>query len=202
MSDERRCVTGADPDEPYNVPWFSSEYREAPDLARIGEALIAACDEFEDLRWAMGRSEEDDDGDESAFAILYLWKKKASKTNDRVKLGQLAKAAGKVKHLSESEYIVEIAADASRGMTHWEMEAAVFHELYHIKIERKVLKQRVETEDIKVVPDLKVRAHDLEMFHAEVERYGLWRPDLRRGQTTFAQAPMFGEPTPMRRRAS
>ena len=177
----KRCVTGADPDAPFEIPTIFEDFQEASELAEIGRELIATCDEFERIRWAIKETE---------LQILYRWRKKAAKQNDRVKAGTLQKAGGLIRHLSESEYIVQIAADANRGATNWHMEALVYHELRHIKIEVKLIGPK---DDPMPVPDPKVRAHDVEMFLSEVERYGLWRGDLGRALTTFQQAPLFAD---------
>lgn len=170
---ERTLITGGNPDELYPTPFLSKDFADAPDLAEIGAALIEHLDEFEELRAAM---------EEKDIAIRYLWRKKAAKQADRVKAGTLGKAGGLVKHFARGEYVVQVAADAAYGKTRWQIEALVMHELLHIKIEM-VLKgpkgAKVE------VPQLKTRAHDLEMFWAEVERYGLWRRDLEQAEEVF-----------------
>ncbi len=175
----RCCVTGVDPDERFDIPFVIDEFQLAPQLAAIGNALIADCEEFERLRWAMASE---------GLTILYLWRKKAAKSADRYKTGTLGKTSGVTKFLAKSQYVVQIACDANRGATNLHMEALVFHELRHIKIETKLVGKGEEAE---AVPDLKVRAHDLEMFDAEVARYGLWRADLERAKRTFEQAPLF-----------
>lgn len=190
---ERTCITGVDPAGVFSTPWMRNDFQEAADLEEIGTALIANCPEFTDLKWATGREvDEDFDDGFPPIRIAYLWRKKASRSADRFKAGTLGKTGGKIKFLADAHYLVEIAADVNRFMTNWQMEALVYHELMHIKIARKALKRRDESEETKFVPDLKVRAHDLEMFFAEVERYGLWRSDLQKAQPTFAQAPLFG----------
>lgn len=176
----KTCITGAAPEDLFKIPFVFGDFQEAPDLKEIGDELIERYDEFERLRWAMR-----DEG----VTILYLWRKKASKNADRVKAGTLQKSAGLIKFLSHSRYVVQIAADANFGATNLQMEALVYHELYHIKMEVKIVGKG---EDAVSVPDPKVRAHDLEMFLPEVERYGLWRGDLIRAQKTFEQAPLFG----------
>lgn len=178
---EKRCVLGVDPNAQFEIPFVFGDFMEAPDLEEIGAALIATCDEFERIRWAMQETE---------LKILYRWRKKAAKQADRYKAGTLQKAGGLVKHLADSEYIVQIAADANRGATNWHMEALVYHELKHIKIEVKLIGSK---EDAVPAPDPKVRAHDLEMFLSEVDRYGLWRSDLERALATFQQAPLFAD---------
>jgi hypothetical protein len=50
---ERTLLTGGDPDEPYPIPIFSSDFVLAPELEKIGSALIAHCEEFEDIVWAI-----------------------------------------------------------------------------------------------------------------------------------------------------
>lgn len=180
MSEKTKvCVTGADPDEPFDIPLFAGDFADAPELEPIGAALIATCEEFALLKWAL---------EEGRHRICYVWKKKAGKNADRAKAGTLAKASGLIKHLSESAYVVTIARDANYGATNWQMEALVYHELRHIRIEKAVVGKG---EDAVIVPQFKVRAHDLEMFDSELSRYGLWRQDLKRAKALFEQAPLF-----------
>lgn len=172
----RRLITGGDPDAPYPVPWLTTDFREASDLRAIGEALIAECEEFAELRWAI---------EETGFEIRYYWRKKAAPHNDRKKAGTLSKAGGLLKHALAAPYVVQIACDANLLSTAYAIEALVFHELMHIDIERKL---KGKGEDKEEVPVLKVKSHDLEMFDAEVIRYGLWRYDMVRSQPVIAQA--------------
>lgn len=177
----RTLILGGDPDAPFRIPILSGDFRDAPDLKRIGDALIAACEELEDLKWAI---------EEDGFTIAYVWKKKASKSADRFVLGAQGKPGGLAKHFATEAkgarvgYTVTLAADANRGQTNWQIEARVFHELYHCKIARKVVGKG---EDRRTVPVLKVRGHDLEMFWAERRRYGDWHSALAKGAEVFAQ---------------
>lgn len=179
---ERTLILGGDPDAPFPVPaLIFGDFRDAPELKRIGDALIAACDELEDLRWAI---EEDD------FTIAYVWKKKASKSADKFVAGKNHKSSGMTSHFAKEAkgqrvgYVVALAADANYGQTNYQIEARVFHELYHCKIGRKTVGKG---EDKQTVPVLKVRGHDLEMFWAERQRYGDWHSALEKGREVFAQ---------------
>ena len=51
----RTLVTAGDPDEAYPAPYLGrgQDFRDAPELARIGDALIRSCEEFADLKWAI-----------------------------------------------------------------------------------------------------------------------------------------------------
>jgi hypothetical protein len=179
---ERVLVTGGDPDAPFNVPILFSDFRDAPELARIGNALIQSCEEFDDLKWAI---------EEDGFKIAYVWKKKASKSADKFVAGKQGKPGGLAKHFATEAkgatvgYTVVLAADANYGQTNWQIEARVFHELYHCLIGRKT---KGKGDDKVTVPVLKVRGHDLEMFWAEKQRYGDWHSALKKGSEVFAQS--------------
>lgn len=176
---ERGCINGEDPDAPYPVPRFSADFKAAPDLERIANELISACGEFEDIAWAI---------EEEALVITYVWKKKGAKTDGMIRTGALAKTGGMVKHFAGANYVIGLSADACFGRTRFQIEAEIWHQLRHINIQRKTTGKG---DDKVTVPVLKKRAHDLEMFFGEVDRYGLWRTPLKQGQRTFAQAPLF-----------
>lgn len=180
---ERSLITGGDPDAPFRVPFgMRDDFVDAPDLKRIGDALIAECEELEDLKWAI---------EEDGFTIAYVWKRKASKSADKFVAGKNTKASGLAKHFAAEAngasvgYVVALASDANFGATAYQIEARVFHELYHCLIGRKT---KGRGEDKVTVPVLKVRGHDLEMFWAERQRYGDWYPALKKGREVFAQS--------------
>lgn len=180
---ERSLITGGDPDAPFNVPFaMRDDFMDAPELKRIGDALIAQCEEFDDLKWAI---------EEDGFTIAYVWKKKASKSADKFVAGKNTKASGLAKHFAREAkgaavgYVVALAIDANYGATAYTIEARVFHELYHALIGRKT---KGRGEDKITVPVLKVRGHDLEMFWSERQRYGDWHAALEKGREVFAQS--------------
>jgi hypothetical protein len=175
-TDVRRLVTGGDPHKRYPIPGFTTDFIDAPDLKHIGDALIAECEEFSDLKRAI---------EEFNVEVRYVWRQKAAKSMNRVKAGTLQKAGGLIRHFGGAPYIVSIARDANLLATNLDIEWLVFHELYHILVEWV----EVEIEgEVTELPALKVRSHDLETFHAEIERYGLHTPDQRAASPVFAQA--------------
>jgi hypothetical protein len=113
------------------------------------------------------------------LSLVYVWKKKGAKSDDMIRTGALAKTGGMVKFFSGANYVIGLSADANFGRTRYQVEAEMWHQLNHIKILRKTVGKG---DDKRVVPVLKKRAHDLEMFFGEVERYGLWRTPLKRAR--------------------
>ena len=115
--------------------------------------------------------------------VVYLWKASGGKANGKLVLGKCQKAAGLVAHFSKADWVVWLSADHGRdlGLTRWQVEAALYHELLHAG-------QNEQTMEPAVYP------HDAEMFRAEIEQYGLWKSDLRFVADCFQGVlPMFGD---------
>lgn len=167
-------ITGGDPDERFPVPFIADEFQEAPELDKIASALIERCHDFTDLFIAVERS---------GIEVRCRWRKKAARNADRFRVGTLQKTSGLLKHYSEAHYLIVVAVDATMGFTRRQMEALIYHELCHINIQFHTDDDTGET-----MVELKTHAHEVEMFHAEVKRYGLWRGDLKQASETFRQA--------------
>ena len=166
---ERHLITGGNPEERYPVPpkdEIDGDFAEAQDLQEIARAIVAS-----DLaKFAAAERRE----------IVYLWKAKGGQSSGKLRLGQCQKASGLVAHFSEAAWVIWIAADHVRdlGLTRWEVEAAVYHELLHI------------SEDVETCKPA-INPHDAEMFAAEIEQYGLWKSDLRFVAKSFSQLPLW-----------
>jgi hypothetical protein len=156
-------------DRPYQLPsesdFFSQDYLPAPQIQAIAETLIGQWPELATL--------ED-------VQIDYLWKKKGGKSGGVLTRGKCSKASGFAAFYSEKEFIIWIGVDNCRAtmISRSEMIALVYHELKHIGID-----EDEKTGD----PIYFVRPHEVEMFHDEVIRYGLWKPALVNADETFAQ---------------
>lgn len=150
------------------------EFLIADDLAALGRILL---DSKSALRGIKGTS------------ISYLWKRKGGQSGGKVILGKCAKTPPMVKTYRASTFTIWLAADHVRDhdLSQDQIEALLFHELCHAGLEEV---ENEKTGDVTIRPV--VWAHDLEMFSAEVEEYGLWRSELRRAKDTFEQAGLPG----------
>lgn len=176
---ERRLLIGGNPNAPAPIPLDEefeeneTDFLDAPLLAKIGAAVIAAYpEEFGHLNTA---------------TIRYLWKRKGGKHQGSPILGYCWKASGIGKFYAGGEFVIWIGADTAReiGLTNYQLEAAIFHETLHAEVDPETAKPAI-------------RGHDCQMFNAEVERYGLWIHSLQGASEAFEQVAMF-DPTPLRR---
>lgn len=150
---KRRLILGGDPYEKFGVPDekafdLEGEFIVAQGCDKIAEALIQDRKCFVSLREAR---------------IIYLWKRKGPEKPKMV-LGKCMRPSGLLGFFSESDFIIWFAANNCRGITRWQMEALIFHELKHA---------RMEDGEAVTVP------HDWEGFAEEIERYGFWKRDIQ-----------------------
>lgn len=173
---ERRCVTGAEADLPFPVPgdaaFDGQEFRDAPELQAVVEALLN------------DRTAGFADVLEASPVIRCVWRRKAKKKQAKVQAGFCTKTGGFVRFFGRCDVVVELGADVARSqrLTHFQIEAILFHELNHIGVEF----------DDDRTPTLYVRNEDLHVFNNEITRYGLYIADVERTAEAFAQAPLFG----------
>lgn len=139
----------------------------ARDIERIADILIREHVELRGL---------------SSRAIKYLWARKGGLSRGKVKLATCERPSGKLAYFAAGvDFIVTVSADNCReaGLTHFQMEALVYHELSHAG----------EGDDSEPI----IIAHDFEGFRMEIERYGFWEPDLLdMGETVWRQARLPG----------
>ncbi len=167
-ADNRVTITGAMPDRLFPIPVDDqfvdneTEFLPADEVRAIGEMLIEQLPEFGHLRTA---------------DIEYVFKRKGGATQGKQKLAFCAKTSGMTAYFSRAQFVIWIAADVCREfrLNNWQMEALIYHELLHADIDAESAKPAI-------------RAHDVEAFHAEIGRYGLWRSEFRDARDTFAQA--------------
>ena len=120
------------------------------------------------------------------LSVTYLWKRQGGKSKGRATFGKCSKPSGLLKHFSEAHFVIWLAADHCRaaGYTDREIEALLLHEMLHTSVS-EVDENTGRGGGPTLVP------HDLEVFRAEVEIYGLWAPELREVAPAFAQASLF-----------
>ena len=114
--------------------------------------------------------------------IRYVFRDKAARSRGKTVLGKaklitglnMFLATGRESDVSSSEecepfFVIELAEDTWRVLDTGQRKALVDHELCHCII---------ELDDDTGEPRARLRAHDVEAFVAEIERHGLWKPEL------------------------
>lgn len=174
VTKERRAlITGGDPDEVFLAPpveqfeMEEDEFVDAPDITRIGSALISAY--------------EATFGHLQSREIAWLWKRKGGASGGKATLGKCQKPTGLLRHFAGADFVIWLAADHCRDhrLTAHQVEALVYHELLHAG----------EDEGGKPV----ILPHDFTGFLREVREYGAWKPDLSNAAHSFGQMPLFAE---------
>ena len=168
----RVLITGDDPEMIVPIPddrlfeENETDYLPCPEAKEIGAALIAGREEFAHLQTA---------------TIRYLWKRKGTKKCGREIVGTCQRPGGLTRYFGSCDFVVCFATDflRKRKPSLWYMECLTAHELLHASWDDETDKPAT-------------RDHDLEMFHAEVRMYGLWRDDLVVADDTFTQLRMDG----------
>jgi hypothetical protein len=142
----------------FDVMYDPGEFTEAPDLARIGSALIAAHEaRFSHLQ---------------TRTVVCLWKRTGGKTKGKAMLGKVVKPSGLLRYFADKadgsavDVVLWLAADHCRDkrLTHRQVEALVHHELLHTG------------EDD--AGNLILVGPDFVGFSAEISEYGLWDESL------------------------
>lgn len=152
---------------------FTLDFLADERIGELGSVLIEHCEE-------LGFIQE--------FSVAYLWKRTGGKSKDRVTLGKCIKTAGLVHFFGRTDYVIWLAADHSLRIHNdflnkqraqdLNLAALVYHELLHID------------RDENGSPSTK--GHEFEGFASEIERFGIWRDDMRQIATAF-QASLFPE---------
>lgn len=159
-------------------------YTRAPEVEMIANRLIAKHHthllEFGNVR------------------IEYVFRSEATKTNGRTVLGKARKLTGLNAFLTlgddapegrpdedtpevEPFFVMEIAADSWAVLTPTQRIALVDHELAHFKVGFD--------DDMKV--RFTIAPHDVEAFVSEVERHGMWKPEIE----DFVKAAVVFQPS-------
>ena len=123
--------------------------------------------ESEELAQAAKKVIEEKLPDLLRVRIRFFWKREGGVSGGMATLGKCQKPGGLLKHLSECDFIVWLAADHaySNQLIAKQVEAALFHELLHIEFDAE--------------GDAKLRAHFFEGFSEEIQEYGFWKPNLK-----------------------
>lgn len=136
---------------------------EAPEIEAVAIELMQ---DHDDISWLQG------------YEIAYLWKALGGRSGGRAKLGACHLASGLVKHFSQVDWIIWIAADYAVHLTPYQIEALVYHELLHC--------------DVDIHGDPAIQGHDIEAFTMEVLNYGVWKGDLFTLAAAFRQVETSG----------
>lgn len=138
-------------------------YSSAPEVKKIAEDLIPKHHEHLEQ-----------------VQIEYVFRSEAAKEAGKTILGKARKVGGLNAFLLANEreelddeetvtfFVIEIARDAWSGLTKAQRTGLVDHELTHCRTKYN------DEGDL----TLYVAPHDLEEFHAVVERHGLWQRDV------------------------
>lgn len=97
--------------------------------------------------------------------FAFLWKEEMARRGSTV-LGKAATASGQVKFFGEVDYVLVFNWVAWGQLTPRQRVALVDHELLHCAVDPENDKP-------------KLRGHDVEEFRDIIERWGLWKPDLK-----------------------
>jgi hypothetical protein len=179
-ADEARVlVTDGDPDARAPIPGGhrfqgrdgrQKDFTEGRDIQDIADALIEHRECFAFL---------------SDVIIRYRWRRKAQVKAGRMTLGYCQKLSGQLRdEMQGGDFQIVLNAENCRdlGLTNWQIEALVAHELMHIA--------PPDPDDPESQPS--IVGHDAELFSAEIDQYGLWKLDLRRVAPSFVQAKIEG----------
>lgn len=175
VPDGPRLVYGSGPHLPARLPraerfrdsgGFLTDFCRAPDVEAIAGALIAHWSELGHCR---------------DLRIAYLWRRKKQAKAGKLTLGTCQKLSGIPKTFLEADWAITLNAENCRALqlTRLQLEALTYHELSHIG-------PPDEDEDGEETEPALV-GHDVEMFHSEIRRYGLWKSDLRATADAFEQ---------------
>lgn len=133
---------------------FLQDYQQDDRLMELATVLIHHCEEL--------RFIED-------FSVTYLWKRTGGKSKGRMTLGTCTKTAGLVHFFCRTDYVIWVAADhlqylhvRARAVN---IAALMYHELRHI----------AQTEK----GEPAIQGHEFEGFASEIDRFGIWRDDMR-----------------------
>lgn len=150
---------------------FSQDYMLDERLELLAEILIEHCDELKFI----GKLD---------FKVIYLWKRAGGASSGRSILGKCIKLSGLVKYFGEADYVIWLAADhchqihsdflTKRRGQDLNFAALMYHELRHVD------------KDDKDQPA--TQGHEFEGFANEIERFGIWREDMKPIAAAFQQS--------------
>jgi hypothetical protein len=135
---------------PREAEFGSSEFMEDDALQMLADILINQKHNLVHLK---------------GMSLRYYWKRKGGTSGGSATLGKCLKPSGLVRHLSDTDFIIWLAADNCAGLSKHEVEALLFHELCHAG--------RNEEGNRVLFP------HDVQDFLAVIREYGTVTPELR-----------------------
>lgn len=140
----------------------------APGVEAIANDLIGRYEELRHLEKA---------------EFVYVWKRKGGKVKGKLRFGSCQHPTGFLAFFGRADFVVAISADHCRdaALSGAQLEALVYHELCHAGWE-------IDDEGEMAWATV---GHDWEGFRGEIERFGLWEPDLERLGETFKQTVLF-----------
>lgn len=151
---------------PTNDDFKGSDFCPAEGLTELAYGLVAKYDELNFI---------------ARYKLGVLWKRKGGQSKGRDTLGKCVKPTGLTAFFAGLDWVIWVAADHVRenDLDARSVEALLFHELNHCIVDK---------DDVPGVV-----GHDVEMFRAEVEEYGLWKDDLRQTAAVFRQLDLGGQ---------
>ena len=153
---------------PGETSFGSWDYQQDPNLSLLRAQLVMR---HEDLKHLENREVE-----------IY-WRKKATKSKGRVEIGGCILPNGLWRQVMDGvDFIVWLAADACKGMSKREVEAALYEQLLHAGVDKDG--NRV------------YRGYDVSMFASVLKYYGAVTPEQRKVGHAFQQLPMILEEQP------
>jgi hypothetical protein len=174
---DRKCLNGLSAATPVKVPsegeFGDQRHMRAPALDETVQALIRSA------KHGLGGVLD------AEVAIGCRWVRTGGQAKGKPIVAKLMKCGASLKFESGRDYLVDVSADSLRelGFSHWQLEAALYHELKHIRV--------LVDSDGKVT--LSVAGHDAEVFGDEMAIYGPWMLEHEGVRERFKQAPLFGD---------
>lgn len=134
-------------------------FLEAPSLTQMVEELRSAYPEF----WFI-----------NAYDVSVLWKERGAKKNGKAMMANAQTLSGLTRYYAPQSvrWLIVVAYDHTAELNASQMEALLYHEMLHL--------QEEEGKPILV-------GHDLELFAAEIEKYGLWHRGFNRTAEAVTQ---------------
>ena len=118
------------------------------------------------------------------FRVELIFRPEAQVSCGKPVWGKAQLATAREKEFDSIDAWVIIPVDVWKGLSDFQKEALLFHELYHFTIAENDAEK------------LTLRRHDLEEFIAVYERYGKWEPAIEQFADAVEQMPLPGMPAP------
>lgn len=143
------------PDTRFDEDEEGAQYMTAGEMKKLAGMLIEAYPELAHIKGAR---------------VEYLWRRKGTKNKGQLVYGTCARVTGREEFLTDNDFAITLAANWCTGLSYYEIEALLYHELCHIG--QEIEEESGEAKTVLV-------GHEFEGFTSEMNRYGLWRPALK-----------------------